>query len=248
MPDTHNTQSLPTEPKKGRKPRTDFALYMDNLSDVPQPPSQETMDSYNEWLRTKGHKPTKPLDTLRKYTWKSGEKIRKDYLLSPDAHDGLFKLAVRHHYARDVGTGRNRKISALIRAFGNPDLEWYDNRPEELKNIDQRCFELGLTPWWLGRGDIIPRKHTEVYITQQTEDTLYRLAFQRMVFNRAKLNMDNTNAIVGFLLEVIGRNRLVPTNLPDNPNPPKYKYQPPTPNYSINYAVYGGYGNDAIKH
>lgn len=214
----HNNPNYHWIPKANQPERPNHALRMDNLKDYPEPPTQQAIDEYNAWKQTRkaNHKTASPPTISRDpkhYSYRYGNISPRYYYLSHKAKDGLYKLARQHYYGRkDVYLSdlRQADVSKFIRALSNPDIVWQSNKDPVRQNILA----------WLGPDEIeYARQCHRILMTEQAEDTLYKLALGHGIYNWVRPQNLAKSPTISMLLEVIGQGYLIPLNVPINPEP-----------------------------
>jgi hypothetical protein len=195
-----------------------------NLSNEPKPPTEETMSQYNEYI-TRLRNPKRP-PYQNPYQWKAGNLTKVSLYLSHPSREGLYKLARTFNYGHDQSTARQANISSFLRSLADPLVEWTDERPEQLRSLDHDIITNGGVPLWIDPDEHYPRINAQFFLTNTIKDIFYKFALSFMIFPPNHIKALPVGPTLSMLFEVIGRNLLVPHNVPMNPNPAK-KYYPP---------------------
>lgn len=223
----------------------DYALRMDNLSEHPEPPNAIVQLQYEQYLYLKSigqhRNPNYRTHLIKYFQYKHGPLINKYYFISPTNYDYLVTLARKYKYARYIQYWRNKVlvegarqagISQFIRELANPNMEWVDTRDPFMRELDAPRIEQGLPPIWIDgpRDEQERRTPHKIAMTQEAEDTLYKIALQHMIINRFRPTLDKT-PVVSFLLEVIGQKYLTPKGIRVNSQPRIRPYRSPKDDY-----------------
>lgn len=223
-------RSRSRKPPKGKH---NYALFNESTqipSDVIQLPTQQAEQEYKEYLaqRTITAQRDKVVINPARYLYhyKHGTLKRYGLYLSQTSYENLRTLSRRHFYSHDKGE-HQRGLSLFIRTLASPDIHWTDTRPQDIRDLDPIRLTLGIPPMWLTPEDTDERKHRGIYLNDNTLTTLYRLALSRAIIKPTTATTLPKLPTIGYLLEVIGREYLTPSNIPINPKPTYGTYRKP---------------------